>query len=255
MGRVRDLNEIARRHGLPSSYVRAHLPLAFLAPSMISAMLEGRQPADLSLKQVMYRTNLALDWTQQRRQLGFDRWLSFHVGPASLNTFAVALCPNCQPQFRQRRQGPESGPKRPARRRGTRDHEWRGRHNPQIYRTYSGSGRKPTETAFSTGLAGCAGSRVRTRLHKTQIPCSTGKYREFQRKQRFPASRRCEKPRQLSFLAVEFPTRGNREFFTSEQGNMRERSGVRCVGYREAHVPILREPFLGARCRQLIRKL
>jgi hypothetical protein len=72
-GRVRDLNEIARRHGLPSSYVRAHLPLAFLAPSIISAILEGRQPADLSLKQLMYRTNLALDWAQQRRQLGFDR--------------------------------------------------------------------------------------------------------------------------------------------------------------------------------------
>lgn len=72
-GRVRDLNEIARRHGLSSSYVRAHLPLAFLAPSIISAILEGRQPADLSLKQLMYRTNLALDWVQQRRQLGFDR--------------------------------------------------------------------------------------------------------------------------------------------------------------------------------------
>jgi len=72
-GRVRDLNEIAHRHGLPSSYVRAHLPLAFLAPSIISAIIEGRQPADLSLKQLMYRTNLALDWAQQRRQLGFDR--------------------------------------------------------------------------------------------------------------------------------------------------------------------------------------
>jgi hypothetical protein len=72
-GRVRDLNEIAHRHGLPSSYVRAHLPLAFLAPSIIAAILEGRQPADLSLKQLMYRTNLALDWAQQRRQLGFDR--------------------------------------------------------------------------------------------------------------------------------------------------------------------------------------
>jgi hypothetical protein len=71
-GRVRDLNEIAHRHGLPSSYVRAHLPLAFLAPSIISAILEGRQPADLSLKNLMYRTNLALDWAQQRRQLGFD---------------------------------------------------------------------------------------------------------------------------------------------------------------------------------------
>ncbi|MBY0558594.1 recombinase family protein [Hyphomicrobium sp.] len=73
MGRVCNLNEIAHRHGLPSSYVRSHWPLAFLAPSIISAILEGRQPADLSLKQLMYRTDLALDWAQQRRQLGFDR--------------------------------------------------------------------------------------------------------------------------------------------------------------------------------------
>lgn len=28
----------------------------------LSAILECRQPADLSLKQLMYRTNLALDW-------------------------------------------------------------------------------------------------------------------------------------------------------------------------------------------------
>lgn len=73
LGRVCNLNEIADRHRLPSSYVRAHLPLAFLAPSIVSAILEGRQPADLSLKQLMYRTDLALNWAQQRRQLGFDR--------------------------------------------------------------------------------------------------------------------------------------------------------------------------------------
>jgi hypothetical protein len=44
MGRIRDLNEIARRHGLPSSYVRAHLPLAFLASSIVSAILRGASP-------------------------------------------------------------------------------------------------------------------------------------------------------------------------------------------------------------------
>jgi site-specific DNA recombinase len=72
MRRVNDLSELAVREQLTRSYVQAHLPLAFLAPSIIGAILEGRQPADLSLKQVMYRTNLAVSWTTQRQQLGIE---------------------------------------------------------------------------------------------------------------------------------------------------------------------------------------
>lgn len=70
--RVRDVGDIARREGLPQSYVRAHLPLAFLAPSIVVAVLEGRQPSDLTLKRLMYRTNLSTEWSVQRRQLGFQ---------------------------------------------------------------------------------------------------------------------------------------------------------------------------------------
>ena len=72
MRRVNDLSELAIREQLPRSYVQAHLPLAFLAPSIIGAILEGRQPADLSLKQLMYRTDLAVRWTTQRQQLGIE---------------------------------------------------------------------------------------------------------------------------------------------------------------------------------------
>jgi len=72
MRRVSDLSELAVREQLTRSYVQAHLPLAFLAPSIVGAILEGRQPADLSLKQLMYRTDLAVGWTSQRQQLGFE---------------------------------------------------------------------------------------------------------------------------------------------------------------------------------------
>ena len=72
-GRIADVNAIAKRENLPASYVRSHLPLAFLAPSIVTAVLEGRQPADLTLKHLMYRTQLPTDWALQRRQLGFDR--------------------------------------------------------------------------------------------------------------------------------------------------------------------------------------
>ena len=72
MRRVSDLSELAIREQLTRSYVQAHLPLAFLAPSVVGAILEGRQPADLSLKQLMYRTDLASSGPTQRQQLGFE---------------------------------------------------------------------------------------------------------------------------------------------------------------------------------------
>jgi hypothetical protein len=71
MRRVNDLSALAVREQLTRSYVQAHLPLAFLAPHIVVAILEGRQPAHLSLKQLMYRTDLADSWFSQRQQLGF----------------------------------------------------------------------------------------------------------------------------------------------------------------------------------------
>ena len=70
--RFRDLAEIARHEELPKTYVHALIPLAFLAPSIVTAILKGTQPPDLTLQRLLSRTNLALDWPTQRRQLGFE---------------------------------------------------------------------------------------------------------------------------------------------------------------------------------------
>lgn len=70
-GRIADLTQLAIREQLPRSYVQAHMPLACLAPRIIQAILEGRQPEDLTLKQLMYRTALSADWDTQCRQLQF----------------------------------------------------------------------------------------------------------------------------------------------------------------------------------------
>ena len=72
VGRIADLTQLAIREQLPRSYVQAHMPLACLAPKIIQAILEGRQPADLTLKQLMYRTALSADWDTQCRQLQFE---------------------------------------------------------------------------------------------------------------------------------------------------------------------------------------
>ena len=71
-GKARDLTELAKRDGLPASYVRSHLPLTFLAPSIVSTILDGRQPPDLTLKRLMYQTDLPIAWSDQRRSLGLE---------------------------------------------------------------------------------------------------------------------------------------------------------------------------------------
>jgi hypothetical protein len=42
----------------------------FLAPDIQKAILEGRQPASLTIEQLM-RGDLPLEWQEQRRALGF----------------------------------------------------------------------------------------------------------------------------------------------------------------------------------------
>ena len=54
---------------LDRTYVTRVVRLAFLAPDIIEAIVEGRHKPDLKVKKVF--ANLRMDWTQQRRVLGF----------------------------------------------------------------------------------------------------------------------------------------------------------------------------------------
>jgi len=47
------------------------MPLAFLAPDIIQAIYEGRQPPGLKIKRLC--AQLPFDWAEQRRVLGFMR--------------------------------------------------------------------------------------------------------------------------------------------------------------------------------------
>jgi hypothetical protein len=55
--------------GYSKRYTRRLLPLAFLAPDIIQAILEGTQPPRLKLADLL-DTNLPLSWAQQRKILG-----------------------------------------------------------------------------------------------------------------------------------------------------------------------------------------
>jgi hypothetical protein len=57
---------IAALTGLDERYVSRILPLAFLAPDITEAILDGRQPGALSLNDCV---NLPLNWFEQHRAL------------------------------------------------------------------------------------------------------------------------------------------------------------------------------------------
>ena len=57
--------------GLADPYLRNLSSLAFLAPDIQRAILEGRQPAGLTLA-TMLATPIPLDWHEQRKLLGFE---------------------------------------------------------------------------------------------------------------------------------------------------------------------------------------
>jgi DNA invertase Pin-like site-specific DNA recombinase len=71
-GKATTVQQITEREGLRSGSVSRILPLAWLAPDISSAILEGRQPPHLSAKTLRDLRELPLDWIQQRQILGFE---------------------------------------------------------------------------------------------------------------------------------------------------------------------------------------
>jgi len=67
-GRVRSLQELARRDGITRRYIRRLVGLAFLSPQLVEAILQGRQPVELTATRLT-ELDLPLDWTEQLRLL------------------------------------------------------------------------------------------------------------------------------------------------------------------------------------------
>ena len=71
-GDVASLHELSNREQLDRSDIGRTLHLTFLAPDIVEAILDGRQPAALTAYGFSRMSTLPLDWTEQRRVLGFD---------------------------------------------------------------------------------------------------------------------------------------------------------------------------------------
>jgi site-specific DNA recombinase len=65
------LTETSRSEGISRSYLTRLARLAFLARDIVCAILEGRQPTPLTAAPLIRITQLPLDWSEQRKALGF----------------------------------------------------------------------------------------------------------------------------------------------------------------------------------------
>ena len=65
------LDDIAKSEGMVPSYATRLFRLTLLAPDIVSAILSGKHPPELTARKLMDDTRLPLDWNEQRRSLGF----------------------------------------------------------------------------------------------------------------------------------------------------------------------------------------
>ena len=62
---------LAKREGVSPSYFTRLVRLSYLAPDITEAILDGRQPRDLTADKLLAHSRLPLDWHEQRTVLGF----------------------------------------------------------------------------------------------------------------------------------------------------------------------------------------
>ena len=72
-GKTRSVSELAKRYSVDRGDVGKALKLAFLAPNIAQAILEGHHAADLTAARLRRLAHLPASWAEQRRLLGFER--------------------------------------------------------------------------------------------------------------------------------------------------------------------------------------
>jgi hypothetical protein len=70
-GHARSITDLAEQEGVTDAYVCRLLPLTCVAPDIVEAILDGRQPSWLRLAEVLGNGPLA--WRDQRDVWGFSR--------------------------------------------------------------------------------------------------------------------------------------------------------------------------------------
>jgi hypothetical protein len=69
-GQAKSITDLAEQEGVTDAYVCRLLPLTCLAPDIVEAILDGRQPKGLRLAEVL--GNGPLNWNEQGTNWGFS---------------------------------------------------------------------------------------------------------------------------------------------------------------------------------------
>ena len=68
-GKYSSISDLGEALGLDRSYVSRIMRLTLLAPDIVEAIVEGREPSGLSLERLVKEMPVA--WAEQREELGF----------------------------------------------------------------------------------------------------------------------------------------------------------------------------------------
>jgi site-specific DNA recombinase len=71
-GKACSVRELARRYNTDPGNVSQTLPLVFLAPDIVEAIVDGRQPLDLTATRLKHMPSLPDSWVEQRLRLGLE---------------------------------------------------------------------------------------------------------------------------------------------------------------------------------------
>jgi hypothetical protein len=69
-GRAKSITDLAEQEGVTDAYVCRLLPLTCLAPEIVEAIFDGRQPKGLRLAEML--GNGPVEWEEQRGKWGFS---------------------------------------------------------------------------------------------------------------------------------------------------------------------------------------
>jgi hypothetical protein len=69
-GHARSITDLAEHEGVTDAYVCRLLPLTCLAPDVVEAILDGRQPKGLRLAEML--GNGPFGWSEQRTKFGLQ---------------------------------------------------------------------------------------------------------------------------------------------------------------------------------------
>lgn len=70
-GRFGSMDALAEASGYGREHAMDLLRIAYLAPDITTAILDGRQPGDLTRSNLIRWPAVPLEWSEQRRALGF----------------------------------------------------------------------------------------------------------------------------------------------------------------------------------------